>query len=58
MQEDMRQSRSGSFFSLDHSTVVVPASVTTAVTGTAFKERFAVFQSVGRVIGTPVSTPS
>ncbi len=54
----MRQSRSGSFFSLDHSTVVVPASVTTAVTGTAFKERFAVFQSVGRVIGTPVSTPS
>ena len=55
MQEDKRPVTIGFFFSLGHSTVVVLASIAIALTATAFKERFAAFQSVGGVIGTLVS---
>jgi high-affinity nickel-transport protein len=56
MQEGKRPAAVGFFFSLGHSTVVVLASVAIAATATAFKGRFAAFQSVGGLIGTLVSS--
>ncbi len=55
MQEGKRPIAAGFYFSLGHSTVVVLASIGVAVTATAFKERFADFQSLGGVIGTAIS---
>ncbi|MBN9509807.1 MAG: HoxN/HupN/NixA family nickel/cobalt transporter [Alphaproteobacteria bacterium] len=56
MQEGKRPATVGFFFSLGHSAVVVLASVAIAATATAFKGRFAAFQSVGGLIGTLVSS--
>jgi high-affinity nickel-transport protein len=55
MQEGKRPAAVGFFFSLGHSTVVLLASAAIAATATAFKDRFAAFQSVGGLIGTLVS---
>ena len=45
----------GFFFSLGHSTVVVLASISIALTATAFKDQFEAFKAVGGVLGTLVS---
>jgi len=55
MQEGRRPVSVGFFFSLGHSTVVVLASAAIAVTAMALKDRFALFHSVGGVIGTLIS---
>jgi nickel/cobalt transporter (NiCoT) family protein len=56
MQEGKRPVAVGFFFSVGHSTIVVLASVAIAATAMAFKSQFDAFQSVGRVIGTLVSS--
>ena len=56
MQEGQRPVAVGFFFSLGHSTIVVLATVAIAATATAFKDRFELLQSVGRVIGSLVSS--
>jgi nickel/cobalt transporter (NiCoT) family protein len=55
MQEGKRPTAIGFFFSLGHSIVVVLASIAIAATATAFKHRFAAFESIGAVVGTLVS---
>jgi len=56
MQEGKRPVAVGFYFSLGHSTVVVLASIAIAVTATAFKTQFAIFQSIGGTIGTLISS--
>jgi nickel/cobalt transporter (NiCoT) family protein len=56
MQEGKRPVAVGFFFSVGHSTIVVLAFVAIAATAMAFKSQFDAFQSVGRVIGTLVSS--
>jgi len=56
MQEGERPVAVGLYFSLGHSTIVVLASVAIAATATAFKGQVGVFQNVGGIVGTLVST--
>lgn len=55
MQEGRRPVGIGLFFSLGHSTIVVALSIALAITATALQNRFALFKSVGGIVGTAVS---
>ena len=55
MQERKHPLAVGLFFSLGHSTVVVVASISVALTASAFKDRLEDFHSIGGVIGTAIS---
>src|SRR5579885_2198231 len=55
MQDRQRPIDAGFWFSLGHSSVVIPATLAIAATASALEARFAAFREIGGLVGTSVS---